>query len=495
MRRPRTSTALHQHDGCAKAAAKANQACHSCKRQKRKCDKALPSCGLCSRMSRTCDYSDVPPAPTAEDIMSLQLKLLELESRLSISSGSDGSLGRLDPHNETASHQGHTPRLQAREPLWESSLNVFPSTAFLDARLFRRVGLSIPRPLCDVPQALILVALYEYGQGIYPAAWMTVGQCVRYADFIGLPSYQDSNNILGQCGTWIEMEERRRTWWAVYILDKLVAIGSRKRPLSTEPSANEMLPVADSAFDAGDISAAVQGTVSAPFTEPQSPFSRLCQGAMLVSRALDHARRVELRKLNGELGDAVEVGNLADSACSLFVSIQGELVAQPAAYFSLMPAQCMALSATTTTLSMYAAGDAQVGDFPTAGISGLEGCEDGLSLHMTALEGLRKTAARARELARDLLAMTVRDEEAVKTSPLILGAVYSAAAEAFLLAAPALESSWKDSSNGGDDLLATTTTEAARKCLARLSPRWRLAGEYLRALDHLEVVVVLARTY
>ena len=48
-------------------------------------------------------------------------------------------------------------------------------------------------------QALVLVALYEYGQGIYPAAWMTVGQCVRYADFIGLPSYGESNDVLGQC--------------------------------------------------------------------------------------------------------------------------------------------------------------------------------------------------------------------------------------------------------------------------------------------------------
>ncbi|RYP20384.1 hypothetical protein DL765_002842 [Monosporascus sp. GIB2] len=411
MRRPRTSTALHEHDACGKAAAKANQACHSCKRQKRKCDKAMPSCGLCSRMSRTCDYSDIPPAPTAEDIMGLQLKLLELESRLK--------------NTGTA------------------------SLMYL--------------------QALILVALYEYGQGIYPATWMT--------------------------GTWMEVEERRRTWWGVYILDKLVAIGSRKRTFSTEPSPNEMLPVADSAFEAGDIGAAVQGTVFAPFTEPQSPFSRVCQGAMLISRALDHARRAELRKLNGEPGDAVEVGNLTDSASRLFVSIQRELVAQPAAYFSLVPALCMALSAATTTLATYTAGDAQVGGFATAGIPGLEGCGDGLSLRVTALEALRKTAARARDLARDLSAMTASDEEAVKASPFVLGAVYSAAAETFFLAAPAPAPSWKGDSNCGDDLLATTTVEAARKCLARLSPRWRLAGEYLRALDPLEMNVVIARSF
>lgn len=35
-------------------------------------------------------------------------------------------------------------------------------------------------------QAMILVALYEYGHAIYPAAWMTIGACARYADVLGL---------------------------------------------------------------------------------------------------------------------------------------------------------------------------------------------------------------------------------------------------------------------------------------------------------------------
>jgi hypothetical protein len=35
-------------------------------------------------------------------------------------------------------------------------------------------------------QAMILVALYEYSHALYPAAWMTVGACSRYADIIGL---------------------------------------------------------------------------------------------------------------------------------------------------------------------------------------------------------------------------------------------------------------------------------------------------------------------
>jgi hypothetical protein len=35
-------------------------------------------------------------------------------------------------------------------------------------------------------QAMVLVALYEYGHAIYPAAWMTIGSCARYSDVLGL---------------------------------------------------------------------------------------------------------------------------------------------------------------------------------------------------------------------------------------------------------------------------------------------------------------------
>lgn len=48
-------------------------------------------------------------------------------------------------------------------------------------------------------QAMILIALYEYSHAIYPAAWMTVGNCVRYAAMLGLPSYGEAADILGPC--------------------------------------------------------------------------------------------------------------------------------------------------------------------------------------------------------------------------------------------------------------------------------------------------------
>ncbi len=48
-------------------------------------------------------------------------------------------------------------------------------------------------------QAMLLVALYEYGHAVYPAAWMTIGACARYSDLLGLPAYADSADVLGQC--------------------------------------------------------------------------------------------------------------------------------------------------------------------------------------------------------------------------------------------------------------------------------------------------------
>lgn len=35
-------------------------------------------------------------------------------------------------------------------------------------------------------QANVLIALFEFSHALYPAAWMTIGSCARYADLLGL---------------------------------------------------------------------------------------------------------------------------------------------------------------------------------------------------------------------------------------------------------------------------------------------------------------------
>lgn len=70
-----------------------------------------------------------------------------------------------------------------------------------------------------VLQAGILIALYELGQAIYPAAYLTVGSCARYATAIGVDKLREDETSSGY-GNTREVEERRRAWWIILFLDR-----------------------------------------------------------------------------------------------------------------------------------------------------------------------------------------------------------------------------------------------------------------------------------
>lgn len=75
--------------------------------------------------------------------------------------------------------------------------------------------LSIP-----ILQAGVLLALYELGHAIYPAAFLSVGACARYAHALGISVSKTSSTR--KVLTLVEVEERRRVWWAIVILDRFV---------------------------------------------------------------------------------------------------------------------------------------------------------------------------------------------------------------------------------------------------------------------------------
>ncbi|WDK11433.1 fungal specific transcription factor domain-containing protein [Colletotrichum graminicola] len=339
--------------------AKAPQACASCRKMKRKCDKSLPACGLCTRMDRRCDYADPPPppppphqqqqypGPTADDFAALQLKLLELESRLDHQAGPAAAVASAlfsDADAATAFGAVVGSGLGPDHP--GSTSAQYPPDVFLDIWAFKALNQSLPRPSVDIPaevlellgdsatvqraveayfagthawlpivsrerihmgaalaqggpdlamlflamrliaaapddvaapgrllpplpevygaakrflsllegagfaslmvlQAMVLVAYFEYAHAVYPAAWLTVASCVRYADFLGLPGLRESNVTLKVPSTWTELEERLRTWWAILVLDRIICLGNGKRYLSPEPDDDMNFPVDD----------------------------------------------------------------------------------------------------------------------------------------------------------------------------------------------------------------------------------------------------------
>lgn len=161
---PRGDTQMSTADVIA-ASAKATQACVPCRKQKRKCDKGLPACGLCSRMGRLCDYSDAQQAQSSEDLMSMRMKIVELERRLNQKEQENGNSVILpDGHGNSRAGVAvpSAPALNAtaeRPPLWVSAHSEFPSAMFLDIDCFSYANLPVPKPAVGIPKVLLPVLL------------------------------------------------------------------------------------------------------------------------------------------------------------------------------------------------------------------------------------------------------------------------------------------------------------------------------------------------
>jgi Fungal specific transcription factor domain len=68
-------------------------------------------------------------------------------------------------------------------------------------------------------QAKLFVCLYELGHGIYPAAYLSVGACARYGMALGIDDTSEAYNS-NHTADPMDLEEMRRCWWVVIILDR-----------------------------------------------------------------------------------------------------------------------------------------------------------------------------------------------------------------------------------------------------------------------------------
>lgn len=69
-------------------------------------------------------------------------------------------------------------------------------------------------------EAGLLISLYEINHAIYPSAFLSMGACTRYGQAMG---FGGSNTFkLRLPYNRSELEESRRLWWAVVLLDRYV---------------------------------------------------------------------------------------------------------------------------------------------------------------------------------------------------------------------------------------------------------------------------------
>lgn len=79
-------------------------------------------------------------------------------------------------------------------------------------------------------QTWVLICAYEFKMMYFPRAWMSVGRAARLALMMGLNRVDgaglDVKKALPPARDWIELEERRRTFWMAYCVDRYASIGT-----------------------------------------------------------------------------------------------------------------------------------------------------------------------------------------------------------------------------------------------------------------------------
>ncbi|KEF63226.1 uncharacterized protein A1O9_01203 [Exophiala aquamarina CBS 119918] len=99
----------------------------------------------------------------------------------------------------------------------------------------------------SIVQTIALLALFDFtaGQSRHGSAWVKIGMAVRIAQDLGL--MLDAAPYL----PYPEQEERRRVFWSVYLLDRLVSCGRGRPPAIVDASCHLQLPCDDTIWKNG----------------------------------------------------------------------------------------------------------------------------------------------------------------------------------------------------------------------------------------------------
>ena len=79
-------------------------------------------------------------------------------------------------------------------------------------------------------QCWTLIATYEFKMMFFPRAWASVGRTIRLAQMMGLHRLDgtglDVKQVLPPPKDWTDREERRRTFWMAYCVDRYASMGT-----------------------------------------------------------------------------------------------------------------------------------------------------------------------------------------------------------------------------------------------------------------------------
>ncbi|KAH8597634.1 hypothetical protein B0O99DRAFT_684943 [Bisporella sp. PMI_857] len=306
-------------------------------------------------------------------------------------------------------------------------------------------------------QAALLKTWYEYGHGIYPAAYMSAGWCERYGIMLGIGG-NTSYEILPQVEVWSEQEERRRTWWGVLITDRVIKIGSQAHVLNAqEPNGDAQLPAPGKAWDEGDAPQDVARPVSSDVDNHVGPFARLCEVYFVLGRVFNHHYGS-----NALLSDTqrLEVASQLYQASSTL----GKHIFDEALNSNDHLTYTTALALNYDTI--YALCE-PYSFRPTK----LDSDSDLLAgMQIQAIDGLKTVSDQVAEFANEINRAVDLDLDGI--SPIVMHSLYMAAKHHAWL-----------TKDGGDENSQMALQAIRDALLNRLNTRWRSAEAYVKIFD------------
>lgn len=146
-------------------------------------------------------------------------------------------------------------------------------------------------------QTWALIAFFEAKKTYFSRSWMSTGRAVRLAQMLGLyrldAEGSEVKQILPPPRDWIELEERRRTFWAAFYGDRWASSGTGWPMLISESEIRTNLPASEEAFELG---VAEQTPSLAEALTPEgasniSPLGGVILSATLYGHNFEHLHR------------------------------------------------------------------------------------------------------------------------------------------------------------------------------------------------------------
>jgi len=146
-------------------------------------------------------------------------------------------------------------------------------------------------------QTWALIAFFEAKKTYFSRSWMSTGRAVRLAQMLGLyrldAEGSEVKQILPPPRDWIELEERRRTFWAAFYGDRWASSGTGWPMLINESEIRTNLPASEEAFELG---VAEQTPSLAEALTPEgastiSPLGGVILSATLYGHNFEHLHR------------------------------------------------------------------------------------------------------------------------------------------------------------------------------------------------------------